>query len=664
MTLTAVRPAFTLFVLLDSRAMHPLPGRNDPCHCGSGLKYKKCHETSDREAASSPRLRLLSSTPEPARRRMLNRPPASQLSREWELEISPMPGLINDDPAARLAAIFVVAPPFVLACETVNRPSAEPEELAALMAHELLTVIQETGLSPTHVSIRHASLMTPIADVLIPHGVGVMLQEELPGVNDALQGVLAHVFGGIVPLNLLRSQPETWAGWGMPEALVIRMFEAAAAFHRAAPWSTSDEEIPLTISRSGGHEWTAIILGGAGTQMGLSLYYERVDLETMALREAGEPAAAFNGVRGQVLSLLFNTRTELPKRMREEIKHGKLEIAGPSAYPTLFVMNTPGGGVRQEHFEDLCAALESAPRFVDEHASFFQGDNTEDHDLVWTDPENGVTCRVDLEETILPHFMDTYAVLHTAGAEGPGAQVGASITPQDIPRVVNRALTRYRAWLRKPAKGKPPTEETVSALAGIARSFIELCAFGCHKPVTAVNEYDLRTFLYDWFPRHATAETKREARSVLASLRRFFAFLELREQVVCPWAEPMLADVKEFDERWSTYQAGSVWYEGVDIWRTANTLDLAARMLIPLDNLAGGVAWGDVPGDVEHVLSRESHRLWLATRDEAVRAGITAPKDVRAFVEARQRTWANTPNATCNGLTPIEAVARDQQGVT
>ena len=22
-------------------------GRNDPCHCGSGKKYKKCHETED-----------------------------------------------------------------------------------------------------------------------------------------------------------------------------------------------------------------------------------------------------------------------------------------------------------------------------------------------------------------------------------------------------------------------------------------------------------------------------------------------------------------------------------------------------------------------------------------------------------------------------------------
>lgn len=34
----------------------PRPGRNDPCHCGSGKKYKKCHADQD-EAAESARLK-------------------------------------------------------------------------------------------------------------------------------------------------------------------------------------------------------------------------------------------------------------------------------------------------------------------------------------------------------------------------------------------------------------------------------------------------------------------------------------------------------------------------------------------------------------------------------------------------------------------------------
>ncbi len=29
------------------------PGRNDPCHCGSGQKYKKCHLSADDTAKSA-----------------------------------------------------------------------------------------------------------------------------------------------------------------------------------------------------------------------------------------------------------------------------------------------------------------------------------------------------------------------------------------------------------------------------------------------------------------------------------------------------------------------------------------------------------------------------------------------------------------------------------
>jgi len=33
----------------------PPPGRNDPCHCGSGKKYKACHLTKDEAAARAAR---------------------------------------------------------------------------------------------------------------------------------------------------------------------------------------------------------------------------------------------------------------------------------------------------------------------------------------------------------------------------------------------------------------------------------------------------------------------------------------------------------------------------------------------------------------------------------------------------------------------------------
>ena len=42
------------------------PGRNDPCHCGSGKKYKKCHETAD-AAKDSAELAALQAKAEEAR---------------------------------------------------------------------------------------------------------------------------------------------------------------------------------------------------------------------------------------------------------------------------------------------------------------------------------------------------------------------------------------------------------------------------------------------------------------------------------------------------------------------------------------------------------------------------------------------------------------------
>ena len=35
---------------LTLASVFPTPGRNDPCHCGKQIKYKRCHEPIDQEA--------------------------------------------------------------------------------------------------------------------------------------------------------------------------------------------------------------------------------------------------------------------------------------------------------------------------------------------------------------------------------------------------------------------------------------------------------------------------------------------------------------------------------------------------------------------------------------------------------------------------------------
>ena len=46
----------------------PRPGRNEPCHCGSGRKYKQCHLDKDEKAASAARAKAAAAaeSPEPA----------------------------------------------------------------------------------------------------------------------------------------------------------------------------------------------------------------------------------------------------------------------------------------------------------------------------------------------------------------------------------------------------------------------------------------------------------------------------------------------------------------------------------------------------------------------------------------------------------------------
>ena len=41
------------------------PGRNEPCHCGSGKKYKQCHLEKDDKTAAAARAKAAAEVPEP-----------------------------------------------------------------------------------------------------------------------------------------------------------------------------------------------------------------------------------------------------------------------------------------------------------------------------------------------------------------------------------------------------------------------------------------------------------------------------------------------------------------------------------------------------------------------------------------------------------------------
>ncbi len=639
------------------------PGRNDPCPCGSGKKYKHCHESPDREAARSSGIRLLGGASKAAGGRQLGVPPAGQLNRVWEVDVVPIPAGLGGDPAARLVALMVVAPPFVLTCEMANRLSAEPQDIADRLTQEVLLAVKKSGVAPSRIAIRHASLLDSMADALRSHGIAVSLQPLLNGVMDAVYGLLTHAFGGLPSVEILRSEPETWAGWDMPSERVAQMFEAAAAFHRAAPWDKGLGELPIFVSRHGGHEWAAVVLGAAGEQTGLSLYHDLSDLARMSNVDHHDPSALTNAMRGETLAVIFNKRTELPKRMRDEIKSARWEVAATNAYPMLVALNTVGGGVRAQHFDELIAVLHAIPRFIDEHLDVLMTGIVHNEHLSWTDADTGVTCRVEVDEGSLHDFTAPIVELQLAGAEGTGAQPLATISVLSTPDAALETLLRYGEWLRAPKSGKAPSAATVQKYVNGAREFVESCMYASFKPISAVNEYDLRQYLYDWYPRNEATSGK-AARAHLKELARFFTFLEESDDVRCPWAWPILGDVATMDTRYESLPPGFDDEEDVELWRTGNTINLAVRLLIPHSPEQMGVPFGIAPpiNDVELLLSREAHRLWLATRDDALRAGLPLPGDVLAFIVERQQAWANAPHPDYDGLTPLGAIAGARSG--
>jgi hypothetical protein len=69
--------------------MPAVPGRNEPCHCGSGKKYKQCHLDTDAAAAREARAKTGDAAAagegtEPERASAVPRPTRPQTRQPWK----------------------------------------------------------------------------------------------------------------------------------------------------------------------------------------------------------------------------------------------------------------------------------------------------------------------------------------------------------------------------------------------------------------------------------------------------------------------------------------------------------------------------------------------------------------------------------------------------
>ena len=101
---------------------------------------------------------------------------------------------------------------------------------------------------------------------------------------------------------------------------------------------------------------------------GLAVYSDPSDYYegSLGLDEGETP---FQAIRGWILNLSYDSRSELPRPMQREVARAGWEIAAADAYPVLMPFFTPGGGLSRDLVRRLTAVLRALTSFADEYGS-------------------------------------------------------------------------------------------------------------------------------------------------------------------------------------------------------------------------------------------------------------------------------------------------------
>ena len=616
------------------------PGRNDPCPCGSAKKYKQCCARHD--AAASPLLRVVGKGTRSEMETIADE--AIRHSVPWEADIAPMPMSIETEPSGRHAAVILSANDAIVHLELEAHPPSEAATAAKLISDAIDTVLARGGAPPSSVLVRHASVAHELGRIRAEQ-VEVVNAPQLPTLDDFAASFRKQISG--VPLPPI-SHPQMWAAWQLPAEALNRLFSAAAAYYVAAPWLLYADDAPLELTMANGSSWVAVVLGNEGEHFGFVLYESFEDY--LELIHAATADDGFNATQDAVISLSFDVRAELPKPMRREFTDSKWTVAGPGAYPSIWVLNTIGGGLSVEQANDLSTALEVVARI----ATLEEKDDVllEALGSSWTDEPTGTVVRwADAEEASL---WDVPDLLTPSLAEGACADATArSRSDEDGAEdaaVVDRFVAAMKASHANAERTKRDEQDVdffVQLMHGVQ---------GIRLP--ALSELDLRNFLFDLLPRKAMT-TKEHGHSIRASLERFFDYLAAKEQLSYPWAAAILSDADAFEERWDSFPRGQA-SDALADWMGELFADLDARVMLPSNDLAGLGEWREVMGLEESRLYAALGREWLIWRDAEIALGHREPKELWDRLIARQAAWEQAPQSLLGGRSPTEVIAKER----
>jgi hypothetical protein len=420
----------------------------------------------------------------------------------------------------------------------------------------------------------------------------------------------------------------------------------------------------FAVSVPGGHRWTVTILGNAGIEFGVVLYENRDDL--ISVLESDNPRETFLQLTGAVISMTFERERDLPPPMVKEVRRAGWEVAAPRAWPYLYTYNSIAGGLTSRNVEDLIAIIAPLSGFVAAHSRIMLGYEPTAIPLTWSDHASGV--QVQFDGVVGAELEDADGLseqLAPGGASGPGA-VSLMVFEdasswENLERTAGVVVDGFGQYL-KSGGGGSSAARAAKKHAGIIDLFVVHFLAGVqHTPLPAVNEYDLRVFLYDWFPRKASM-SEREFISALASLRYFFDFIGTAKGIECSWAAPILRDKETFLYRLQSKPAGMFWDEAVQDWQAQLYADLDDRVFLHDQGDAGGIEWGYMQGPVESMLAQLLERLWLKWRDEVIAQGERDPAKVRAALIRRQHEFERTAPAGKSD-TPATLVAAERKAL-
>ncbi|HEX2080656.1 MAG TPA: SEC-C domain-containing protein [Longimicrobium sp.] len=626
--------------------------RNDPCHCGSGRKYKACCKPRD-EARARARALIGEEAFDQAEAEWLA---LARQEKEWAVDIAPAPGRVHEDPEAALSLVMVTAGEWVAHAEVISHRPAGAAERARDMVAAVNAVGRALGVLPERLAVPDHELVEPVAHGLA--GRGITVEHDQPDdLYEAMSAVLANMdptpAGGQMVIAL------TWRETEASPDELADFHQAAADFYTAAPWSSEVSAGPflLDVNLEGDElqaassmdlptrqQWAASVMGGLGESFGLMLHSQPEDLVNVF--GSDDPAALLGESIGYAITVDFDHRRVLTRAMQREIAAAGWPVAGPGAYPRLFGMGLPGRRIRAYEVRLATRALRAVTAFAR------GGDPLAETGMRVTpwDPEAEEESRLDWF-----HVPDEATPIR---AEGPRADpVCSHLWDTDEQRAERMAaeqarMDRFAAWLREQGV---PGEEMEADLANADAWRWFLAGVGA---AGAATEFDLRLFLYDLYLRK-TDPAPEVVHALPRSMRRIVRWLEEREGIRYPFAAGVLDELDRVAARGRELGEGleeTLRLLSYDIY---DYLDVRAMICSSdLPGVPGG--WPDLMKMEVAQLREELQRRWLLWYDELVRGGMTDYGELEEALIARQRQWENTPHPRVGGRTPAEVVATQQ----